>query len=106
MFAMAIADQVADQGRVFAQVARHGEHRLGGSDRVVEAAQGDLGAEAHLQSARQRPHLLHFGEQQADAVGLELEQDLPVGGVEPCGPVGLAQGEAAVMFAVLSRAAP
>ena len=44
-FAIDEAHQVADERRVLAQVARHGEHGLGGSEGVVEAAQGDLGSE-------------------------------------------------------------
>ena len=40
---------------------------------------------------------LHVGDQQVDAVGLQLQQDLPVGVVEPGRPVGLGQREAAVI---------
>ena len=83
--------QVANNRGVLAQVARHGEHRLGGSDGVVEAAQGHLGAEPHLERVGQGLELLQVGEQHAHAVALQLEPDLPVGRVEPGGPVGLAQ---------------
>ena len=99
--AIAIPTRSPMKRRVLAQVARHGEHRLGGSDGVVEAALGDLGPKPHLKGPGQGAHLLHLGKQQCDPIGLQLQQDLPVGIVEPGGPVGLAQRVPAVFLQLL-----
>ncbi len=83
------------------KVARDREHRLGGPDRVVKAALGDLGPKPRLKGPGQRPHLLDLGKQQFDPIGLQLEQNLPVRIVKPGCPVGLIERISAVFLQVL-----
>ena len=86
---------------MLAQVPRHGEHRLGGPQGVVESAQCDLGPEAPLRARQRLAHLLHVGEQREEPVFLQLQEDLPVGVIEPGRPVRLAQRRPAVFLQIL-----
>ena len=97
------AHEVAHKGRVLAQVACQGEDGLGGPQRVVETARGDLGAHAHLECLGQGSELLHVGDHHVDPLGLQSEQDLPVGIVEPGRPVGLSERESSVIQQLAGR---
>ena len=87
------ADEVADERRVFAQVAGQGEHRLGRADRGVEAPSATSARNRTSRAAASESHLLNLGQEQVDALVLELEQDLPVRRVEAGGVGRPAQGE-------------
>ena len=93
--------QVADECRVLAQVARHGEHRLGGSDRVVEPAWATSARNRTCKALASERICCTSGSSKLDPIRLELQQDLPVGIVEPGGPVGLAQRVPAVFLQLL-----
>ena len=89
MFAIAIADQVADQRRVLAHVTRHRKHRLRGSERLVDLPPCDLSAKPRLQRSRHCSKRLHVRQQGVVAVSLDLQENLPIGVVKSGGPVRL-----------------
>ena len=80
------ADQAADQRRVRAHVPGHGEHGFQGSECVVEPALGNLGLGAVLELHGQTAHRRQIGKQRIYPVSLELQENLPVGVVEPAPP--------------------
>src|SRR5260370_22291421 len=82
-------------------MSSQGEHGLGRGDGVVKPPVGNLAPEANLQSESQAPELLDFWQEQPDAVALGLEEDLPVGSVQPSGVIGLAKSAASVAAQLL-----
>ena len=72
--------------------------RMASSNRPIA-----ISARADLERVRQSSQLLYVRNRQVNPVRLELQQDLPVGVVEPGRPIGLRERETAVIPQLLGR---
>ncbi len=94
------AHQIADQHGVHAVLMCHRKHGLVGSDRVVNSPARDLYPVPTGQRAGQNSHHLDIGKQRTETIGPQLEQDLPIGAIQPGRGVDLSERGSAQLWPI------